>query len=43
MPGPHMLISNMYVSVCALSMRVQRVPGREWGTRDVKKDAKTRV
>jgi len=22
---------------------VQRVPGREWGTRDMKKDAKTRV
>jgi len=24
-----------------VSMRGQSVPGREWGTRDVKKDAKT--
>jgi len=36
------LIFNI-LSFSILSMRVLRVPGREWGTRDTKKDAKTRV
>jgi len=42
-PNSDWLVGCMLSHPPGLSMRVQRVSGREWGIRDMKKDTKTRV